>query len=147
MTDRNIVHDERMRRNTSNNRWELHFRFPCGRWLGRDVEDGSTERLLVAAPTHDADAKSSAPAPPTSSSSSSANGNVNHRVLARFLPSVDCFHLVPPSFAQFCQILPNFTEFYTVYLVISSSPVFPAGQSIFNFFYPVLTSLIWFWLV
>lgn len=24
------------------------FRFPCGRWLGRGVDDGSTERLLVA---------------------------------------------------------------------------------------------------
>lgn len=23
------------------------YRFPCGRWLGRDVDDGSTERLLV----------------------------------------------------------------------------------------------------
>ena len=26
------------------------IRFPCGRWLGKDIEDGSTERLLVAAP-------------------------------------------------------------------------------------------------
>lgn len=26
------------------------FRFPCGRWLGRDVDDGSTERLLVGEP-------------------------------------------------------------------------------------------------
>lgn len=25
----------------------LSFRFPCGRWLGRGVDDGSTERLLV----------------------------------------------------------------------------------------------------
>ena len=25
-------------------------RFPCGRWLGKDIEDGSTERLLVAVP-------------------------------------------------------------------------------------------------
>lgn len=24
------------------------FRFPCGRWLGKMVDDGSTERLLVA---------------------------------------------------------------------------------------------------
>lgn len=24
------------------------FRFPCNRWLGRGVDDGSTERLLVA---------------------------------------------------------------------------------------------------
>ncbi|XP_032781013.1 DENN domain-containing protein 5B isoform X2 [Daphnia magna] len=24
------------------------FKFPCGRWLGKDIEDGSTERLLVA---------------------------------------------------------------------------------------------------
>lgn len=23
------------------------FRFPCGRWLGKGVDDGSTERLLV----------------------------------------------------------------------------------------------------
>lgn len=23
------------------------YRFPCGRWLGRGVDDGSTERLLV----------------------------------------------------------------------------------------------------
>lgn len=23
------------------------YKFPCGRWLGRDVDDGSTERLLV----------------------------------------------------------------------------------------------------
>lgn len=26
------------------------FRFPCNRWLGKDIEDGSTERLLVAVP-------------------------------------------------------------------------------------------------
>ena len=26
------------------------LRFPCGKWLGRDIEDGSTERLLVAVP-------------------------------------------------------------------------------------------------
>lgn len=26
------------------------FRFPCSRWLGKDIEDGSTERLLVAVP-------------------------------------------------------------------------------------------------
>ncbi|XP_046464167.1 DENN domain-containing protein 5B-like isoform X1 [Daphnia pulex] len=26
------------------------FKFPCGLWLGKDIEDGSTERLLVAAP-------------------------------------------------------------------------------------------------
>lgn len=25
-----------------------YFRFPCGRWLGKMVDDGSTERLLVA---------------------------------------------------------------------------------------------------
>lgn len=25
----------------------LCFRFPCGRWLGKGVDDGSTERLLV----------------------------------------------------------------------------------------------------
>lgn len=25
----------------------VSFRFPCGRWLGRGVDDGSTERLLV----------------------------------------------------------------------------------------------------
>lgn len=25
----------------------LTFSFPCGRWLGRGVDDGSTERLLV----------------------------------------------------------------------------------------------------
>lgn len=25
----------------------VFFRFPCGRWLGRGVDDGSTERLLV----------------------------------------------------------------------------------------------------
>src|SRR5438445_6650748 len=25
----------------------LLCRFPCGRWLGRDADDGSTERLLV----------------------------------------------------------------------------------------------------
>lgn len=24
------------------------YKFPCGRWLGRGVDDGSTERLLVA---------------------------------------------------------------------------------------------------
>lgn len=24
-----------------------YHRFPCGRWLGREVDDGSTERLLV----------------------------------------------------------------------------------------------------
>lgn len=23
------------------------YKFPCGRWLGRGVDDGSTERLLV----------------------------------------------------------------------------------------------------
>ena len=28
------------------------YRFPCSRWLGKDVEDGSSERLLVAIP-HD----------------------------------------------------------------------------------------------
>jgi len=26
----------------------MKIRFPCGRWLGKDIEDGSTERLLVA---------------------------------------------------------------------------------------------------
>ena len=25
------------------------FKFPCGRWLGRGIDDGSTERLLVGA--------------------------------------------------------------------------------------------------
>ena len=24
------------------------YKFPCGRWLGRDIDDGSTERLLIA---------------------------------------------------------------------------------------------------
>ena len=27
---------------------KMKIRFPCGRWLGKDIEDGSTERLLVA---------------------------------------------------------------------------------------------------
>lgn len=27
--------------------FSLHSRFPCGRWLGRGIDDGSTERLLV----------------------------------------------------------------------------------------------------
>lgn len=26
---------------------KFDFRFPCGRWLGRGIDDGSTERLLV----------------------------------------------------------------------------------------------------
>lgn len=26
----------------------MYFRFKCGRWLGKGVDDGSTERLLVA---------------------------------------------------------------------------------------------------
>lgn len=26
----------------------LLLRFPCGRWLGKGVDDGSSERLLVA---------------------------------------------------------------------------------------------------
>lgn len=25
----------------------IHYRFPCGRWLGRGIDDGSIERLLV----------------------------------------------------------------------------------------------------
>jgi len=27
---------------------ELLCRFPCGRWLGKGVDDGAIERLLVA---------------------------------------------------------------------------------------------------
>lgn len=27
--------------------YKLYFRFPCGRWLGKGIDDGSTERLLV----------------------------------------------------------------------------------------------------
>lgn len=26
------------------------YRFPCGRWFGRNIDDGSLERLLVAEP-------------------------------------------------------------------------------------------------
>ncbi|CAJ0950722.1 unnamed protein product, partial [Mesorhabditis belari] len=29
------------------------YRFPCGRWFGKGVDDGSLERLLVAEPLHD----------------------------------------------------------------------------------------------
>jgi hypothetical protein len=32
----------------SNPHISFHFRFPCGRWLAKNVDDGSTERLLVA---------------------------------------------------------------------------------------------------
>ena len=28
----------------------VSVRFPCGRWLGKSVDDGSLERLLVAEP-------------------------------------------------------------------------------------------------
>ena len=28
--------------------WEILCRFPCGRWLGKGVDDGAIERLLVA---------------------------------------------------------------------------------------------------
>lgn len=28
--------------------WIRMFRFPCGRWLGKGIDDGSIERLLVA---------------------------------------------------------------------------------------------------
>jgi len=28
--------------------WDLLYRFPCGRWLGKGVDDGAIERLLVA---------------------------------------------------------------------------------------------------
>ena len=28
----------------------MSCRFPCGRWLGKSVDDGSLERLLVAEP-------------------------------------------------------------------------------------------------
>jgi len=31
------------------------YRFPCGRWLGKGVDDGSTERLLVAEPVRYSD--------------------------------------------------------------------------------------------
>lgn len=27
---------------------DSEYRFPCGRWLGKGVDDGSIERLLVA---------------------------------------------------------------------------------------------------
>jgi len=30
--------------------WDILYRFPCGRWLGKGVDDGAIERLLVAEP-------------------------------------------------------------------------------------------------
>lgn len=37
----------------------LIFRFPCSRWFGRGVDDGSLERLLVAEPLNSPDASTS----------------------------------------------------------------------------------------
>lgn len=46
-----------------------YHRFPCGRWLGKDIEDGSTERLLIAVPYDTGFRGSDGPATSTDGSS------------------------------------------------------------------------------
>ncbi|XP_073965570.1 DENN domain containing pinstripe isoform X2 [Choristoneura fumiferana] len=57
------------------------YTFPCNRWLGSGVDDGSTERLLVAARLRgERTPRTPAPAPPTPTSTHLSTPTIQHMI-------------------------------------------------------------------